>query len=247
MPTALKVNKKAIVLFGVFLFLGVCLAAASYLEKAASYLDFFWSYRFRLLIYIACAAALFILLFRLFTRRLLFQKALKPIYGVIFLPLLLLPVFRCYFKIPCVFCDVCPGQCPWGISRAFVFNSALIFNLSGKFWCVNLCPFGTFQECQTQVSKRNFLLPSWVNLFSYFFLLLFIGLYCLSLIGPGARAAFEIGIYGWVAITASAALLIIITAFFISRFWCRFLCPVGTIAKITSGFLRFVQNKWKGH
>ncbi len=247
MFTASKVNKKSIIIFCILSFLGFCLALLAYLGNSIAYLDFLWSYQFRLLIYLACAVALFILVFQLFTRRLLLQKALKLVYGIIFLPLLLLPIFRCYFKVPYVFCDVCPGQCPWGISRTFIFNAALIFNLSGKFWCVNLCPFGTLQEGQTQISKRNFLLPSWVNLLSYLTLFLFIGMYCLAFIGSAALTSFEIGRYGWVAITASAALLIIIISFLISRFWCRFLCPVGTIAKMTSSFSRFIQKRWKRH
>jgi len=236
-------NRKTIFLFCIFSFLGFCLAVMAYLKNTVSYLGFLWSYPFRFLIYVACAAALFILLIRLFTRRTLFQKAMKLVYGIIFLPLVLLPVFMCYFKVPYVFCDVCPTQCPWGISRTFVFNTALLLNLSGRFWCVNLCPFGTFQECQTQISKRNFTLPSWVNLSGYAILFLFMGMYYLALLGSGALIYFEIGRYGWVVTTASVALLIIIAAFFIPRFWCRYACPVGTIAKLTSGFSRFIQDK----
>lgn len=238
-------NKKAIVIFCVFLFLGLCLALTAYLQNNASYLDFLWSFQFKALIFIACGSALFILLFQLFTHRLLLKNALKPAYGIIFLPLLLMPAFRCYFKVPYVFCSVCPGQCPWGLLRTVVFNAALLFNLSGKFWCVNLCPFGTFQECQTQISKRNLSLPSWSNLLSYLTLFLFMGMFCSALIGSGSIAFFEIGRYGWVALTASVALLIILIGFFISRFWCRFLCPVGTIAKITSGIQRFIQKRRK--
>ena len=102
-----------------------------------------------------------------FTRRLLFQTALKFVYGIIFLPLLLLPIFRCYFKVPYIFCSVCPAQCPWGISRLLVFNTAILFNLSGKFWCVNICPFGTFQECQAQISPKRFKLSPWIGFFAY--------------------------------------------------------------------------------
>lgn len=237
--------KKNIVIFCIFSFLGFCLAALAYPENTVSFLGFFWSYKFRFLIYIACASAFILLLVRLFTRRLFFQKALKFAYGIIFLPLLLLPIFRCYFKVPYIFCSICPAQCPWGISRPFVFNAAILFNLSGRFWCVNICPFGTFQECQTQISKLNFSLPSWLNFLSYLTLLLFIGMYFLALSGLGALAYFENERYMWVVTTASAALLILIAAFFIPRFFCRYVCPVGTIAKLTSSFLRLIQDKRK--
>ena len=238
-------RKKTIVIFCIFSFLGFCLAAMAYPENTVSYLGFFWSYTFRFLIYIACVSALFLLLLRLFTRRLLFQKALKFVYGIIFLPLLLLPIFRCYFKVPYIFCSVCPAQCPWGISRLLVFNTAILFNLSGKFWCVNICPFGTFQECQTQISKRNLTLPFWANLSGYAILFLFIGMYYLALSGLHALVYFENERYTWMVTTASAALLILIAAFFIPRLFCRYVCPVGTIAKLSSSFLHFIQDKRK--
>jgi len=210
-----------------------------------SHLDFLWGQPFQLLIKIACAAAFFILLLRVFTRRLLFRKALKPVFGIIFLPLALLPVFRCYFKVPYIFCGACPIQCPWGISRVFIFNTAVLLNLSDKFWCAYLCPFGTLQECQVNISKQGFRLPHWTNLSAYAILLLFFAMYYLASSASHALAFFETGRYGWVVTTVSIASLILLAAFFIPRFWCRYACPVGTIAKLTSGVLHFIQDKWK--
>ena len=215
----------------------------AYSDHTMLHLGFLWMDPFRFLIKVACAAAFFILLFRLFTHRLLFRKVLKLVFGVVFLPLVLLPVFRCWFKVPYIFCDVCPEQCPWGISRIIIFNTAILLNLSGKFWCGNLCPLGTFQECQANISKRSFKLPSWANLSAYAILVLFIVMYYLALSGSHALAFFEIGRYGWVVTTVSIALLILFTAFFIPRFWCRYACPVGTIAKSTSNITRFIKDK----
>ena len=240
-------NRRVIFLFCIFLFLVSCLAIMAYSDHAITYLGFLWLDPFRFMIKAACVAAFFILLFRLFTERLLLRKALKPVFGIIFLPLIFLPVFRCWFKVPYIFCDACPAQCPWGISRILLFNTAIILNLSGKFWCGNLCPLGTFQECQANISKQNFKLPSWVNLTAYVILFLFIAMYYLALSGSHALAFFETGRYGWVAMTVSIALLILLAAFFIPRLWCRYACPVGTIAKLTSGLMRFIQDRWKRH
>ena len=236
---------KTVLFLLIFLFLGLCLAGIAYSDHAMSYIGFLWRYPFRFLVKIACSMAFFILLFRLFTHRLLFRKTLKLVFGVIFLPLVLLPVFRCYFRVPYIFCDVCPDQCPWGISRILIFNTAILLNISGKFWCGNLCPFGTFQECQANISKLNFKLPYWSILSAYASLFLFITMYYLAFSESRALAFFEIGRYGWVAITASITLLIVLASFLIPRFWCRYACPVGTIAKLTSGLIRFIQNKWK--
>ena len=219
----------------------------AYSERGMAHLGFLWRDPFRLLIKIACASAFVILFFRLLAGGLLFKKALKPVFGIILLPLALLPVFRCWFKVPYIFCDACPAQCPWGMSRILIFNTAILLNLSGKFWCGNLCPFGTFQECQASVSGRSFKLPLWANLSAYVILTLFIAFYCLALSGSHALAFFETERYGWVAITVSIALLIFLAAFFIPRLWCRYACPIGTIAKLTSGFTRFIRDRREKH
>jgi polyferredoxin len=242
MITISQENKRIIFLFCIFLILGSCLAITAYSDHSILRLNFLWRDPFRLLIKISCAAAFFILFFRIFTSRLLFRKALKPVFGVIFLPLVLLPAFRCWFKVPYIFCGVCPAQCPWGISRTFVFNTAILLNLSGRFWCGNLCPLGTFQECQASISKQSVKLPSWTNLSAYAILFLFFTMYYLAFSGSRALAFFETGRYGWVVTTASIALLTLLAAFFIPRIWCRYACPVGTIAKITSGLLRFIKG-----
>lgn len=225
--------------------MGLCLAVAAYSDNTVQYLGFLWSHPFRFLIKVVCVAAFFILLFRLSAHRLLFKKALKSVFGVIFLPLILLPIFRCYFKVPYIFCAVCPARCPWGISRIFIFNTAILLNLSEKFWCRNICPLGTFQECQAKISKQNFRLPSWANLSVYVILFLYIAMYCLALSGSHALSFFEIGRYGWVVTTGSIAVLILIAAFFIPKFWCRYACPVGAIAKLTSRLLKIYQDKRK--
>jgi polyferredoxin len=52
---------------------------------------------------------------------------------------------------------------------------------------------------------------------------------------------FEHGEYVWVAVTASIAILIIAAAFFITRFWCRYFCPVGTIAELSFRLKRLLK------
>lgn len=245
MYTTSQYKKKSAILFCVFLFSGLCLAAAAYSDRFASYLGFLWREEFRYLTKTAFGAALLILLFRMFTGRTLFRNALKIASGIILLPLVLLPVFRCFFKVPYIFCGVCPTQCPWGISRTFIFNSAVLLNLSGKFFCGYLCPFGTFQECQVNISKQSFRMPSWVKLSAYAILLAFIAMYYIASSGSHALLFFETGGYGWVTVTVSIASVILIASFFIPRFWCRYACPVGAIAGVTLHLSRFIQKKLK--
>lgn len=220
--------------FWLFFLAGLAFAALSYFGELKDILSFFWNRSFLLLVKIVSGVAFFLLFLRWLGRKLP-QKVLKWIYGVIFLPVLVLPVFSCYFKIPYVFCRVCPNRCPWGLLRTFVFSSFILLNLSGKFWCSALCPFGTLQESQAGFSKRSFKLPAWAVALSYSVLFTIAGMYLLTLVGSRWTGFFDLGRYGWVGGTALATLGIFIVSFFIPKFWCRFLCPVGAIAELASG------------
>ena len=206
------------------------------------YLGFLWSRDFQLLIEIVIGSAFCLLIFRWLTRKILPRKAIKLVYGVIFLPLLILPLFRCCFKVPYVFCRVCPNKCPWGISRTFLFSAFLTLNLSGRFWCFYLCPFGTFQECQAQISKQNLKLPFPAGFLSYPVMLLTAWMYSLTLLGSQIVTYFSAGYYNWVITTTAVAASILAIAFFIPKFWCRCFCPVGIIADLT-GALRGLVRK----
>ncbi|MFA6142044.1 MAG: 4Fe-4S binding protein [Candidatus Omnitrophota bacterium] len=234
----LREDKKTIILFFVFFLFGSSLSLAAAHADAIYRLRFLWSNNFQLLVKIAIILAFCFLIFQLLTRKMSIRWILKLIYGMIFIPILLLPVFRCYFKVPYVFCRVCPDRCPWGMSRAFVFSSFLILNLSGRFWCTSLCPFGAFQNCQTQISKQNFKLPLRDYFSVYMVLLLTAWMYSLTLSGSQALAYFESVGYKWMGVTVFIAALILIAAFFIPRFWCRYFCPVGAIAELISGLKR---------
>jgi polyferredoxin len=53
--------------------------------------------------------------------------------------------------------------------------------------------------------------------------------------GSYTIAFFEAGSYDWMTTTVCIAALILIVAFFVPKFWCRYACPVGAIAKLTDG------------
>lgn len=239
----IKEDRKNLVLFLVFSLLGVWLAITAYTATARYHLAFLWGRHFQILIKVIFTSAFCILIFRLITRRPLPQKTIKAVYGILLLPLLLLPVFRCCFKVPYVFCRVCPDKCPWGISRTFLFSAFITLNLSGRFWCYFLCPFGTFQECQTRVSRVNIEFPFSSNLLAYPILLLTGWAYSLTLLGSQVVVYFAFGYYNWVGLTVFIAFPIIASAFFIPKFWCRFFCPFGAIAELFSVLRRKIFEK----
>lgn len=226
------------VMLGVFLLLGTGIAAAVFFEEGRVYLRFFWGRPFLRFLQGLLIAAFGLLVWKRFTRKPWPQRWLQWIYGIAFLPVVLLPVFRCYFKVPYVFCRACPHPCPWGILRVTGFPAFLLLNLSNRSWCTSLCPFGTFQECQTRICAKRFALPSWVECSAWILLLLTAGVYLLTLFGSPWTEFFEMKHYAWVETTLWAAAAILVLAFFIPKFWCRYFCPVGTIAEWTAGFRR---------
>lgn len=228
-------NIKPLIYLGIFTAIAVLVAVAVYPPGSEWWMGFFKNRPFLTATKAAGVAAFVLLIFKLIIRLKLPHSVLKLAFGVLFLPVLLLPLFRCYFKVPYVFCRVCPSQCAWGFLRTFLFNSFILLNLpSGKFWCMSCCPFGTFQECQTRVSHKRLKVLGWLGASAYVALILTAGMYFLTLTGSKALGFFEFGRYEWAGMTILVAGMILVAAFFIPMFWCRYLCPVGTIEKLTA-------------
>jgi hypothetical protein len=65
------------------------------------------------------------------------------------------PIFRCYFRVPYLFCHVCPRKCIFGFVRPFLVPAALIMNLERRLWCYHACPIGTLSDCQARVTRGS--------------------------------------------------------------------------------------------
>ncbi len=141
-------SKKAYIAFCIFSLIGLILAAIDYSEKSLPVLYFLCRPPFSVFMRVFCIILFSLLILQWLSKKLMPRDWLKLIGGIIFLPVLLLPALRCYFKVPYVFCRSCPDKCPWGISRTIFFSTFVGLNLSGRFWCTAFCPLGTFQECQ---------------------------------------------------------------------------------------------------
>ena len=231
-----QIKKNTWALFAIFASMALFLAGAAYFEWGRNFLPFLWSRPFLTFLKILLMGAFGLWLLRWITHKFQKQRWLKWIYGILFLPVLLLPLFRCYFKVPYVFCGACPHKCPWGLLRSMAFPAFLLLNLSNKFWCTALCPLGTFQECQARISPKRFKLPSRAGLFAYVVLFVVTGMYLLTLFGSPWEVFFEMGRYAWVEVSLGVAGLILTLAFIIPKLWCRYFCPVGTIDEMISSF-----------
>jgi spermidine synthase len=150
------------------------------------------------------------------------------------------PIFRCYFKVPYLFCHVCPRQCVFGYMRSYLVPAALIMNLDKRYWCFNCCPLGTLFDCQARVAGKPWHLPGWLKavpililvftVFSYFkvssdlarptetFVDWYTGLFKNS--------------YSPTILVVLIAILLLVLAFRIRRSFCEMLCPIGTLSNL---------------
>lgn len=234
--------KKTYIFFCTFSLIAVTIIAVAYSDNTLLLLDFLWQEPFLLFIRIVCAVLFCFLILKWINQKLLPRGWFKFIVGIIFLPVLILPIFRCYFKVPYVFCRACPDKCPWGLSRTFFFSSFVALNLSGRFWCTTFCPFGTFQECQAKISKEHLRPFFWLAAIPYVILALVAAMYSLTFFGISWVEYFAKGVYLWAGVSAFIAALIIALAFFVRRFWCNYFCPIGTIGVLSFKFKRLLRN-----
>lgn len=157
---------------------------------------------------------------------------LKIIFGILFFPAVLFPIFKCYFKVPYIFCRRCPKKCPWGLLRPILVPSLLVLNLDKRFWCYNMCPIGTIQDHQSSICKKRLCLPKWVIYIRYFFLafVTFIAVRLLFDLRAGEFFfKFTHHFYIW---SFSIAIILFLISFFIPRFWCNYICPVGSFSDL---------------
>ncbi|MDR1614882.1 MAG: NapH/MauN family ferredoxin-type protein [Campylobacteraceae bacterium] len=117
------------------------------------------------------------------------------------------------------------------------------FIVGGRAFCSWVCPYGFLSEIgekiHTVLVKKKIVQSHEFNykikyLFWIFFLFLafFAGYLVFEIINPVGILSRAI-VYGWSFALIIVAVLFLIELFFVRRFWCRYICPLGT----TYGFL----------
>ncbi|MBW2974108.1 4Fe-4S binding protein [Candidatus Woesearchaeota archaeon] len=189
--------------------------------------DLFLTQDYFILVYISVIFAFVIVLLKLYRKNWMDNKLLKNIYLAIFFPVAAIPFIKCHFKVPFIFCRACPRRCAFGELRPFLIPSVLLLNLDRRSWCYRLCPPGTLQDYQAKVCRKRLKLPGWLIYVSYLFLSFTVILVLLVLFNERFKNPFFIGRYQFVVVTFAAASIIFLLSFFIPRFWCNYICPVG--------------------
>lgn len=125
-------------------------------------------------------------------------------------------------------------------SAVILLATAFIYPFFGRpgHYCANVCPFGASQELAgLAIRRKPAIPPRLAAALDRFRLILFIVLMALMLAGMGdlwlggeAFAAFAFRAAPPVAVALAVASLVL--SVFITRPYCRFVCPTGTLLKI---------------
>lgn len=122
--------------------------------------------------------------------------------------------------------------------------TAFIYPLFGKkqYYCTNICPFGSLQDLAGKCNKKHKwkLSKKAIDILTTFRQSLFTVLLVLMLTGTAFAwmdyeffTAFIWQSASWVVI--ALAVVMVVFAVFIPRPYCRFVCPTGTLLKLSEG------------
>ena len=73
----------------------------------------------------------------------------------------------CPFRLPYLYCFICPLRYLWSGIRGFVLLVALGLNIRKDLFCAHLCPFGTVQVFLSKISPKKISLPKFFYNFKY--------------------------------------------------------------------------------
>ena len=188
------------------------------------------------------------------------KRRLTQIIALVVSNLGFFPILKTGFVCPFLYCYGCPFAtfgCPIGIIQNFIVYRQIPWfaigslgvygTLLGRAFCGWACPFGALQDLLNYLrSGKSFRVkPFWYTKFIVLFAVLGAAWYALdtvfcklcpsgSLFGaiifrlryPTYTSTFSQPFY----IHMFTLILTVVLALLISRFWCRYLCPLGAIA-----------------
>jgi spermidine synthase len=160
--------------------------------------------------------------------------------GFLFLaPVAFYPVFRCFFRVPYLFCHVCPRLCGFGYLRPYLVPGALIMNLEDRHWCHRVCPIGTLYHCQAgtrEKARRRPRLLAWVAVAVLAFTAVAYVKLEWDLEAPPLThnwyASLYKNRYAASGTVIALAVLLLVLGYRWRRAFCHALCPVGTFSEL---------------
>ncbi|MBL7084718.1 MAG: 4Fe-4S binding protein [Candidatus Omnitrophica bacterium] len=150
-------------------------------------------------------------------------------------PLFLYPFSYCPFRLPYLYCFICPVRC--GISRARGIALLIILglNLKSDFFCNHICPCGTMQMLLYKIKTKKISLPYFLQSFKYVSLFLIILVLALTRM-PQILAHKLIGLSLGQVVIAKMKILFLgifllsaVASIFSWHPFCHNLCPVAAL------------------
>lgn len=129
---------------------------------------------------------------------------------------------------------------------------AMILFYGKNLYCYWLCPFGAIQEFATKIgginitlSRRTVTVAKYIGPFLTWLALMIIFLTSNTTLASYEPFATIFGLRG-TSVQWFIMPTVILGSFFITRFWCRFFCPVGVVLKITGKIRAQAKRGLKG-
>lgn len=144
----------------------------------------------------------------------------------------------CPFRLPYLYCFICPVRCVWYRIRGLVLLIALGLNMRKSLFCTHLCPFGTVQDFLFKVSSKKVSLPSFFLGFKYISAILIVLIIIITKLPQALNYRFMTLTLNQAFITEGKNILFgvfilsMLVGIFSYRCFCNTLCPIRALSKI---------------
>lgn len=166
------------------------------------------------------------------------------------LPVAALPLGRCYFSVPYLFCHVCPRPCVFGVLRPYIVTVALIANLGDQRFCQRACPLGLSQAAAGATSSRR---PRRFRRIAWGARMVALALVAYLYFGiePGHADPEATQLFSWLYLNRyasspwvlGATALALIASFYTHRPFCETACPIGATSDLLLRAEKLIARK----
>ena len=139
---------------------------------------------------------------------------------LIFGPLFLYPFSFCPFRLPYLYCFICPVRCAWYRARGIVLLVVLGLNIKKGLFCSQICPFGTIQVLLSKISPNKINSPRFLRSLKY------LSLIVIASVVVATKAQQALFVIRWRGLLWGIFLLSMLLSIFNYRFFCNNLCPI---------------------
>ncbi len=165
---------------------------------------------------------------------------------LILFPVALMPIFKCYFKIPYIFCRACPNPCVFGATRFYGFGGFFLMNLRDKFFCKHVCPAGQIQDVADKQFGKKLPVPKFVKSIRWAFFVVIFGVVVLTQFAAYQAKVVPDEAFYWYSLPVVGVFFgVILLSYFVPRVFCNYVCPVGALADLLLWLKRTGRKKYK--